>query len=208
MSSTETTNLGLPKKASGIVALKHSFRAAMDMIDAAFGARGADNGMPATPLKLTDALSDDTGTATHDGGGATPHTPTIDTNAIVLRGTAADSNTATDISYFEMNLPPEYVAGEDVIVTAYAELVGTGTVGATKTIDFSVYRQSTAGAVGADICATAAQALADANAAKAFTVTGTTLSPGDKLILKMTTAVQETVGDNTLLAQINAIIVS
>jgi hypothetical protein len=62
-----------------------------------------------------------------------------------------------------------------------------------------------AGAAGADICATNAQAIATTAADKSFTLTGTSLSPGDRLTIKITTSVAEGGNTGTATGQINSV---
>jgi hypothetical protein len=121
-----------------------------------------------------------------------------------ILGEAAQSNTKTDTAVFDTTLPDDYVAGQDITATLNALLSGTGVAG-TKTAALSAYKVASDGTHGANLIATAAQNLTGAAADYAFTITGASLSPGDRLILKAVTVVQETGGAATIKSQVNSI---
>jgi hypothetical protein len=105
-----------------------------------------------------------------------------------LTSETAQSNTKTDVAYFETVLPPSYVAGQDITLTVNAKVSGTLT---TKTIAAAAYKVADAGTQGSTLIATAAQAMTTSAADYAFTITGTTLSPGDRLGLLLTMVLTE-----------------
>jgi hypothetical protein len=118
---------------------------------------------------------------------------------------AAQNNTKTDIAFAEVVLPANYVAGQDIVVTMSAKYtLAAGTAGAC-TIDLQAYEVSDVGAHGADICATAAQALTAADADYAFTLTGTNLAPGDRIALKVTQVIIETANGGTVTGSIASV---
>lgn len=115
----------------------------------------------------------------------------LGTNTIGLKGETANNETEASIGYVQFILPPEYVAGGDVTFRMTCSIAGAGTNNG-STIDISAYKFAS-GAVGSDICATAAQTFA-AKATyynKDFSITATSLSPGDCLIIKITASVIE-----------------
>ena len=117
---------------------------------------------------------------------------TIGTNTYVANGEVTDNETEVSVAYFQFILPPEYVAGGDVTIRMPAALIKTGApTNNGSTLDLEVYEQSDAGAVGADICATAAVTFAalDTWYNKDFTVTPTGLVAGDVLNVKITSSV-------------------
>lgn len=124
-----------------------------------------------------------------------------------LAGEAAQNNTKTDSAMFEIPLPYNYVAGQNLTVTANAKIAGTGTPG-TKTIDMNAYAKTDAGVEGADLIAGAAQNLTTSNADYAFVVDGTNLHPGDVLVVTVTTVLQETGNVATINTQINSVRIS
>ena len=121
------------------------------------------------------------------------HYLSLSANVITLLGEIANNNTKTDVSYFQFILPSEYVAAEDVRIRVKHQATGAGTLGATKTIDVEAYEQTGNGAVGSDLVTTAAQTVTKSVwATSDFVVTATNLVAGDILIVKLTTAIQET----------------
>lgn len=116
---------------------------------------------------------------------------TLGTNTIVLSGEVTDNETETSVAYFQVVLPPEYVAAGDVNVRFRSELLKTGApTNNGSTFDLSCYEQ-TDGAVGADLVTTAAVTYAalDTFYSKDFAVTATGLVAGDILNCKMTAAI-------------------
>jgi hypothetical protein len=108
-----------------------------------------------------------------------------------LAGTAAQNNTKTNDVFYEVVLPDDYAAGTNVTCYISSGYSATGGTTITATVDLVAGLGTDLGTAGADICATAAQAITTDIAEKAFTITGTTLTPGARLILKITTSVQE-----------------
>ena len=117
---------------------------------------------------------------------------------------AANSNTKTDVAVWEMVLPPTYIAASNITVTANCEYtLGSGTVG-THTLAMACYLCADAGTQGATIIATAAQTVPAAAGEVTFTITGTTLTPGARIMLAATLVIQDTGGAN-ITAQINSV---
>lgn len=115
-------------------------------------------------------------------------------NVITLRGEEAISETETSVSYFQFVLPENYVSAGDVTIRIPCKIDGAGTDNSSS-VDLEVYEQAS-GAVGADICATAAQNFAAKTTwyNKDFSVTAAGLIAGDILNVKLTTAVIESAG--------------
>lgn len=112
-------------------------------------------------------------------------------NSPALDGTAAQNNTKANHALFEFVLPDDYKAGTNVTVSIGAGYSASGGTTVTATVDCVATLLGDTGTAGADICATAAQAIALTIAEKAFTITGTTLTPGARLMVKVSTSVQE-----------------
>jgi len=112
-------------------------------------------------------------------------------NAPDLTGTNAQNNTKANNALFEVILPDDYKAGTDITVSIGSGYSASGGTTITATVDLVATIQGDTGTAAADICATAAQAIALTIAEKSFTLTGTTLTPGARLMLKVTTSVQE-----------------
>lgn len=109
----------------------------------------------------------------------------VGTNFFQLRGEEANNETEESIGYFQFVLPPEYVAAGSVTIRLRCKLEGAGTDNSSD-IDIEVYEQAD-GAVGSDLCETAAQTF-DAKSTyynKDFVVTATGLVAGDILNVKI-----------------------
>ncbi len=120
-----------------------------------------------------------------------------------LKGEAAQNNTKTDTLIFEYVVPDFATSAADLTLTVNALYAGTGTIG-TKTMDALVYKISDAGLHGADICATTIKTLTNAAADYAFTITGTTLAAGDRLLVKLITVISESGNVNPVYSRINS----
>jgi hypothetical protein len=112
-------------------------------------------------------------------------------NALDLQGTAAQNNTKTNDALLEVVLPDDYKAGTNITVYVSSGYSASGGTTITATVDLVATLTTDIGTAAADICATAATAITLTIGEKAFTVTGTTLTPGARLVLKVTTSVQE-----------------
>lgn len=101
--------------------------------------------------------------------------------------------TATQKLGVDFTLPHSYKAGEAVTVRVRAKLGGALQVSATIDVIAKEYAD---GALGSDICATAAQNLATDNAYANydFTITPTDLGPGDVLNVVVVVALNDTGG--------------
>jgi hypothetical protein len=128
--------------------------------------------------------------------------------ATFLIGESAQGNTKTCAVVWEWPVPSDYIAGRDLTLTTNAYFSGTGTAGATKTITLTAYKiTNTTGAHGSNI-GPSASTLTNAAADYAMTIAGATLAPGDRLLLRLTAALQETGGTNPINARINSVRVS
>jgi hypothetical protein len=127
---------------------------------------------------------------------------TLGTN-FYLVSEAANSNTKTDDAIFEYVLPASYVKGQNLTVTVNASITGSGTL-STKTAQIKAYRCGTGGTQGADIGPGAATEMTAAGADVTFTITGTTLNPGDKVVFLLETVLTETAA-SAMTAHINSI---
>jgi len=105
-----------------------------------------------------------------------------------LTSETANANTKTDIASIEFTLPQTYAAGQDITLNVNAKVSGTLT---TKTIAADARKVSDAGAHGSNLIATAAQVMGTTAADLTFTITGTTLSPGDRIALQLTMVITE-----------------
>lgn len=122
-----------------------------------------------------------------------------------LQGEAAQNNTKTDNSQFEVALPASYVPGANLTVTINAQRnVSAGTT-LTTTVVPLVYRLANDGTSGANLVTTAAAAVTGTATDFAFTATGTTLNPGDRVVVKLTSVATEGGNTGTVQNQINSV---
>lgn len=148
-------------------------------------------------LKLTEAKADTgvplTATATSGAMGVARTAGT----SLQLAGEATSSNAKTDKAMFEINLPDSYVAGSNIAVTVNCNYTGGGTVtAASTTMAVAAYTESQAGAEAA-LTVSAAQQMAATAGNLVFTITGTGLVPGQRIIVELTMLVTSSSGANT-----------
>lgn len=157
---------------------------------------GAD-GIVQRPIPLTNARNI-TGAALAAAAAANVfgYSVTLGTG-LSLVSEAANANTKTDAAMLEFVMPQEYVAAQNFNVAVNVGVtIGAGTL-STKTIGLNAYRLKADGTMAADICATGAITLTS-NAATDynFTITGATMLPGDRIVLKPTLTLTETAASN------------
>lgn len=125
-----------------------------------------------------------------------------------VQGEITDNETEVSVGYAFLALPSGYVAGTDVVVQIPCSIVSTGAaVNNGSTVDLEARVQALI-AVGSDLCATAAQTFAalDTVYTKSFTITGTTLLPGDVIVLKLTSSIIDSeAGGGTLRFNMDAL---
>jgi hypothetical protein len=111
----------------------------------------------------------------------------------IQTGDLKNAGATTRYARVQVQLPPEYVAGETVTLRVYAGMVTT-VASSSATIDFEVYKTDRGILVsGSDLCATAATTINSLTFGnKDFTITATSLSPGDILDIRMAIAVSDT----------------
>lgn len=150
------------------------------------------------PLNLTDFRVWDAmqtnlpGTAATDdlaliGGTFATGVPSIQTGDLKTAGAT------TRYARILIQLPPEYEAGETVVFRLHSGMVTTVADGS-ATIDLEVYLSGRETVVsGGDLCATSATSINSLTFAdKDFTITATSLSPGDWLDCRLAITVTDT----------------
>lgn len=157
-----------------------------------------------THLRTWDAVQTNLpGTAATDDLGII--TGTWGTDAPTLQTSDAKATTVTQRGLFYVMMPPEYVAAETVQIRVNAGMNTTVSDG-TATVDLEVYEIDRDGAVGSDLCATAATTINSLTFAdKDFTVTATALAPGDTLVVRVTIAITDTATGTAVIGEIGAI---
>jgi len=142
------------------------------------------------PVKLTDFRTWDAAATNLPGTAASDDlaliTGTFGTNPLRIQaGDLKAAGATTRRAIVEVTLPECYVAGETVTIKVYAGMVTT-VADTSCTVDIEAYKRDKTGSIGSDLCATAAQSINSTTlAAKSFTITPTTLSPGDVLDVRV-----------------------
>ncbi len=164
----------------------------------------AANGLYATALPLLHASNSDGSTvAAAASAGKFGLTVTLATGTFLV-SQAANSTTVSPIALFDVVLPRNYVAGQNITVTINCQYVlGGGTIG-THTINANAYRTANDGTQGADMINVSAGSVAAAAGDVAFTIVGTTLNPGDRVILKAAMVISDT-GGSAITGQVNSV---
>lgn len=149
------------------------------------------------PMSLlpTTSANDDLGVTIGTWGTSAPTVRTSDLKA---------AGSTTRYSRHQFVLPPEYVAGESVVLRINAGMVTT--VSDTScTVDAVVYENSGA-SISADLCATNAQSMNSLTAAnKDFTITATGLAPGDVLDIRVAVACNDGATGTAVIAAVNSV---
>jgi hypothetical protein len=118
-----------------------------------------------------------------------------------------DVKNATTTRYARcmFNVPHTYVAGETVIVRVHGGMKTT-VASASATVDVECYLSDDEEGISADLCATSAtsiNSLTDADVD--FTITATTIAPGDTLDIRIAVAVTDSLTGTAVIGQIGAV---
>lgn len=115
-----------------------------------------------------------------------------------LIGTATNSGSSSNVASYDFVLPPYYVAGTNVTVKVGCYYLNGSSTASVHTMAAAAYLNTTAGAQGTTLIATAAQVCPITTAAQqTFTITGTTLVPGSYLTLTFSAAMTNAAGAST-----------
>jgi hypothetical protein len=120
------------------------------------------------------------GTAANDDMALITGTP--GTDAPTLQGVDFGATSTDEKCAFIFPVPQSYADGETITLRIHAGMLTTVSDG-TATVDVECWEQDGAGAVGSDICATAAQSINSLTFADYdFTITPTSVAAGDTLM--------------------------
>ena len=112
--------------------------------------------------------------------------------------------TVTRYARFLVTLPPEYVAGQTVVLRFAAGAITT-IADTSATLDVACHLSDEDNTVSADLCATAAQSMNSvAFSDLDFTITSAALSPGDMLDVRITVAVVDAATATAVIACVAA----
>lgn len=127
------------------------------------------------------------------------------TDAPTVQTSDAKATSVTQRFGYQIRLGDEYIAGSDVRIRIRAGMITTISDGA-ATVDVEVYAHDQDGGVGPDLCATAAQSINSLTKAnKDFTITSTSLAPGDLLSVRVTVAITDTATGTAVIGEISRI---
>lgn len=150
--------------------------------------------LPLTDGKTVSGIA--LGTAAGTPAGAVGVSRTAGTS-LVLLGEVTSSNAKTDSVIFEYTLPDTYLAGSNIPLVINAAVSGSGTLtAASTTITPTVYALSGAG-VETAVTVSAAQQIVAAGSSLTFTITGTTLVAGQRIVISIAMLVTTSSGANT-----------
>lgn len=136
----------------------------------------------------------------HDSGALLPSTAAADDLGITIGtlGTAPPklvtsdgaSTTVTQYARQSFVVPPEYQTGQTIQLVANVSMATISDTSAT--LDAQVYSSDKVGGVGSDLCTTVATSVNSATATNyTFAITGSGLSAGDLLDIRITAAVTD-----------------
>ena len=143
--------------------------------------------IPLTSCRVHDALHTLLpGTAANDDMALITGTP--GTDAPTLQGVDFGGTTSDEKCAFIWTVPVEYDSGESITVRVRCGVLTT-IADTSLTIDCECWKQDGDGAVGSDLCTTAAQSCNSTTVAnKDFTITPTGIVAGDTLIFRLSFA--------------------
>jgi len=160
--------------------------------------------VPLTDMRVWDAVgtvlpaaaaNDDMGLITGTFGTDVPTLQSID-----FKTTSPDEKCR-----FFFVLPVEYDDAQTITLRLAAGMITTVSDG-TATVDAQCYKSDRAGAVGADICATAAQSINSLVKANVdFTITPTGLAPGDLLDIRLVFGGSDTATGAAVICEISQV---
>jgi hypothetical protein len=163
--------------------------------------------IPLTSAKVwDDAQTNLPGTAATDD--LEINTGTWGTNVPSIQtGDLKAAGATTRYALFEVATPPEYVAGQTVTLRASAGMLTT-VADTSATIDFEAYITDREGLVsGSDLVSTAATTINSLTFASSidFTLTPTTIDPGQKILIRMAIAVNDAASGTAVIGSVGAL---
>lgn len=201
VSSSSTAEYKLPLTS----ARKHDdLSALLSAAIAATAAATTTYPIPLTDARIHDAMDDFLpDTAAQDDMAIITGTP--GTDAPTLQGVDFGGTTSDERASFEVILPTDYVAGQSVTVQVRAAMLTT-VADTSCTVDVEAFETDGNGAVGSDLCATAAQSMNSLTPANLnFTITPTGLAAGDHLIIRLSFAGTDGTDAGAMIPEISAV---
>ena len=161
--------------------------------------------VPLTSLRVWDAMQTNLpGTAATDDlaiiGGTFGTAPPM-----IQAGDLKNAGATTRYARFEVSLPECYQAAETVVLSLSAGMKTT-VASVSCTVDIECYRLNKISGIGSDLCATSAISINSLTfAARDFTITSASLSPGDMLDVRVTIACNDSATATAVIPTIAAI---
>lgn len=161
-------------------------------------------GVPLGYLKVWDDLSANLpGTAATDDLGIIEGT--WGTDAPTIQTSDGKATTVTQYARFQIPIGDSYVLGETIQVRIRGGMVTTIS-DTSATVDLEVYVNDGDGAVGSDLCTTAAQSINSLTKAnKDFTINGASLQRGDVLDCRVAIAITDAATGTAVIGEISKI---
>lgn len=133
-------------------------------------------------------------------------TGTFGTNAVRIRSSDGKATSITQRLGFELIVPAEYDPGQTLTLRIRAGMVTTIS-DTTATVDVEARKLDEDGAVGSDICTTAATTINSLTKANCdFTITPTGLVAGDRLDIRVTITITDGATGTAVIGEISRIV--
>lgn len=130
---------------------------------------------------------------------------TFGTDLPTVQTSDAKATSVTQRCRFMFKLPPEYDADESIRVRIRGGMITTVSDG-TATVDVECYAGDGDGAVGSDLCTTAAQSINSLTKANFdFNITDTGLDAGDVLDIRITVAITDSATGTVVIGELSKI---
>jgi len=130
---------------------------------------------------------------------------TYGTDAPTVQSSDSQSTSVTQYARFFIPIDHNYVSGETMQIRIRGGMITT-IADTSATVDLSIYTNDRDGAVGSDLCATAAQSINSLTKANAdFTVTTTSLVQGDVLDVRLVVAIVDSSASTAVIGEVSYI---
>lgn len=130
---------------------------------------------------------------------------TFGTGSPSIQSSDGKATTITQYARFQWDIPAEYDPTETLRLRLHAGM-NTTVSDSTATVDVECYKSDLEAGIGSDLCATAAQSINSLTfASKDFTITSTSLSPGDTLDVRLAVSITDSATGTAVIGEIGSI---
>lgn len=130
---------------------------------------------------------------------------TFGTDAVTLQTSDLKATSGTQRARFHFVLPTGYVSGDTISVRVRAGMITTVS-DTTATVDVECYAHDGDGAVGSDLCTTAAQDINSLTKSSfTFSITPTGRAPGDVLDIRLSIAITDSATGTAVIGEISKV---